>query len=58
MILAGKNCVLLNLVQEFIEIEAWLLVTFLICLQNQVRSTHYIVTYCRVQMFDYQINRK
>ena len=30
-ILAGKNCVLLNPVQEFIEIEAWLHQTFLIC---------------------------
>ena len=26
-ILPGKNCVLLNSVQEFIEIEAWLLLT-------------------------------
>ena len=29
-ILPGKNCVLLNSVQEFIEIEAWLLLTFFI----------------------------
>ena len=29
-ILLGKNCVLLNSVQEFIEIEAWLLLTFFI----------------------------
>ena len=29
-----KNCVLLNSMQEFIEIEAWLLLTFLISLHN------------------------
>ena len=30
-IFAGKSCVLLNPVQEFIEIEAWLRQTFFIC---------------------------
>ena len=30
-----KNCVLLNLVQKSIEIQAWLFLTFLKCLQNQ-----------------------
>ena len=29
-----ENCVLLNSVQEFIEIEAWLLLTFFIGLHN------------------------
>ena len=44
MILTGKNHVFLNLVQESIEIEAWLLMTFLICLHNQLSSVHFIVT--------------
>ena len=29
-------CALLNSVQKFIEIQGWLLLTFFICLQNQV----------------------
>ena len=33
-----ENCVLLNPVQDFIEIEAWLLLTFFMCLQNQISS--------------------
>ena len=37
-VLARKNCILLNSVQEFIEIEAWLLLTFFICLHNQILS--------------------
>ena len=37
--LTGKNYVLLNSVQEFIEIETWLLLTFF----NQLSSTHFIV---------------
>ena len=37
-ILTGTNCVLLNSVQEFIEIEAWFLLTFSICLHNQLSS--------------------
>ena len=36
-ILTGKT-VVLNLVQEFIEIEAWLLLTLFICLHNQLIS--------------------
>ena len=47
MIITGKNCVLFNSVQEFIKIEAWLLLTFFICLQS-IKS---IVTYLRAQMF-------
>ena len=43
-ILTRKNCSI-QLVQEFIEIEAWLLLAFFICLHNQLISTHSIVTY-------------
>ena len=39
-----ENFVLLNSVQEFIEIQAWLLLTFLLCLHNQLISIYYIVT--------------
>ena len=35
-----KNCVLLNLVQELFDIEAWLLLTFFLCLHNQLISIH------------------
>ena len=38
--LTGKNCVLLNLVIEFIEIEAWLLLIVFICLHNQLSFTY------------------
>ena len=31
-----KICVLLNLIQKFIEIDAWLRLTFFICLQNEL----------------------
>ena len=34
-----------NSVQEFIEIEAWLLLTFFIYLHNQLISIYSIVTY-------------
>ena len=37
----GKNCVLLNLIQKFIKIEAWLLLTFL---HKQLSSIRSIVT--------------
>ena len=33
-----------NLLQEFIEIQVWLLVTFFQCLHNQFISIYYIVT--------------
>ena len=41
-----------NSVQEFMEIEAWLLLTFLICFHSQLSSMHSIVTYLRVQIFE------
>ena len=37
-----KSWVLLNSLQEFIEIEAWLLASF--CLQNQISSRNFINT--------------
>ena len=39
----GKTA-LLNSVQEFIEIQAWLFMTFFLCLHNQLISICYIVT--------------
>ena len=39
-----RKLVLLNSVQEFIEIQAWLLLTFVLCLHNQLISIYYIVT--------------
>ena len=44
-ILTGKNCVLLNSVQNVFGIEAWLLLMFFICLHNQLSSIHSIVTF-------------
>ena len=44
MTLTGGNCVLLNSVQEFVEIKAWLLLTFFICLHNRDISAHFIVS--------------
>ena len=38
-----KNCVLLNSVQEFIEIEPWLLLTFFLYLQS-----NFYTFYCRI----------
>ena len=32
--LTVKNCVLLNSVQEFMKVDAWLRLTFFICLHN------------------------
>ena len=43
-ILTGKNSALLNSVQEFIEIEAWLLLNFFICLHNPLSSIHSIAS--------------
>ena len=40
-----ENCVLLNSAQKLIEIEGWLLLTFLLCLHNELDSIHSIVTY-------------
>ena len=42
MTLTGQNSILLNLVQEFIEIQDWLLLTFFIHLHNQLSSAHSI----------------
>ena len=47
-----ENCVLINSVPEFDEIEAWLLLTFFVCLYNQLFSVYSFVTYWRVQMFE------
>ena len=47
-----ENYILLNSVQEFIEIEARLLLTFSLCLHDQFISIHSIVTYSRKQMFE------
>ena len=44
-LLKGKNSVLLNSVQEFIEIEAKLRLTYFICLNNKLICTCSIVTY-------------
>ena len=44
ILLFYSNIVLLNSVQEFIEIQAWLLLTFLLWLHNQLISIYYIVT--------------
>ena len=39
----GKTCALLNSVQKFIEMEGWLLLTFFICLHNQLSSFNSII---------------
>ena len=40
-----ENSALLKSVQKVIEIRAWLLLTFYLCLHNQLFSIHSIVTY-------------
>ena len=52
-----KKTVLLNSVQEFIEIEAWLLLIFFMYLHNQLNSIHSIVTYYRVRMFAIKLTK-
>ena len=42
-ILTWKACVLLNSVQKFLEIQGWLLLTFFICLHNQLSSFNSII---------------
>ena len=42
-ILTWKNFALLNSVQKFIEIKGWLLLTFFICLHNQLSSFNSII---------------
>ena len=38
-----RTCALLNSVQIFIEIQGWLLLTFFICLHNQLSSFNSII---------------
>ena len=38
-----RTCTLLNSVQKFIETQGWLLLTFFICLHNQLRSLNSII---------------
>ena len=38
---------LLNLVQEFAEIEAWLLLTFFLCLRNLVIPIHILLSHIK-----------
>ena len=42
-ILTWKNFALLNSVQKFVEIQGWLLLTFFICLHNQLSSFNSII---------------
>ena len=39
-----ENCVSLDSVQQFIKVEAWQLLTFFLCLHNQLVSIYSIVT--------------
>ena len=39
----GGTCTLLNSVQKSIETQGWLLLTFFICLQNQLSSFNSII---------------
>ena len=39
----GGTCTLLNSVQKSIETQGWLLLTFFICLQNQLSSINSII---------------
>ena len=39
----GRTCALLNSVQTFIEIQGWQLLTFFICLHNQLSSFNSII---------------
>ena len=47
-----ENCILISSVKEFIEIEAWLLLMFFICLHNQLSSTDFIVPFQKEQIFE------
>ena len=57
-ILTWKNCVVLTSVQAFIEIEVWLLLTFSICLSNQLISIHSIVTCQIIEIFVKRVHQK
>ena len=52
-----ENCVLLNLVQEFIEIEACLLLTFFLCLHNLHISLPHIKEYRCLKNVIHRIDR-
>ena len=39
----GRTCALLNSVQNFIEGQGWLLLTFFICLHNKLSSFNSII---------------
>ena len=48
-----ENCVLLNSVQEFIEVEAWLLLTFFLCFTQSINFLYILVSHIkRGQMFE------
>ena len=51
-IFAGKVCVLLDSVQEFIQREAGVLLIFFKCLYNQLNPVNFILTYQTVHMFE------
>ena len=44
-ILTGKNCILLDSLQEFTETEAWTPLTFLLLSRNELISMHSAVTH-------------
>ena len=39
----GRTCAFLNSVQKFIEMQGWLLLTFFICLHNELSSFNSII---------------
>ena len=51
-IFIGKYRVLLNSIQEFTEIEAWLLLTFFIYLHTRLSSIYSIVKVHQVQIHE------
>ena len=49
----NDTCALLNSVQKFIEMQGWLLLTFFICLHNQLSSFNSII----VQMSEKRVHQ-
>ena len=49
----GSTYVLLNSVQKFTEIQVWLLLTFVICLHNQLSSFNSII----IQMSEKRVHQ-
>ena len=45
MLITRKSCVLLRSVQEFVKIEAWLLLVFSFCLHSQISSINFMECY-------------